>query len=146
MNKRYYDYQQNEAKKYQEYCGVGFTGSVKNPVQCQAFVSGSEQKRNAELKKREKDLNYIKGREAKLTKMSVNYNEYQKRQVANESRNNDNYDPTGSSYSNFEDEISDRFPGYYGPTQSTAYDPSMYNMGGQSASMNMGNTYHLILK
>jgi hypothetical protein len=50
----------------------------------------------------------------------------------------DNYEPYGSSYTSYEDNFSDRFPGYYGPSTTTAYDPSLYNMGGQSNSMMMG--------
>lgn len=139
MNKRWYDYQVDEQTKLQKYCGIGMTGSVKNPVQCQAFQSGAKQRMEAELNKRKKDLLYIQGRNEKLTKMGTNYNEYQKRQIANESRNTE-YEPYGSSYTSYEDNFSDRFPGYYGAQAYTPYDPSIYNMGGQTAAMNMGNT------
>ncbi len=140
MNKRYNEYQQNEQKNYMKYCSAGWTGSVVNPVQCKAFMGGVEQRRNAELKKRDKDLQYIKGRNDKLAKMGNNYNEYQqKRQVANETPVGEGYDPNGASYSSFDDNFSDRFPGYNGPQQSTAYDPSLYNMGGNSGAMAMGS-------
>ncbi|MGZ3789521.1 MAG: hypothetical protein ACXVLQ_13415, partial [Bacteriovorax sp.] len=139
MNKRWYDYQQDEAKKYQKYCSVGWTGSPVNPIQCRAFMGGVEQRRNAELKRREKDLLYVKGRNDKLTRMGTNYNDYQRRQVANETRETEGYEPYGSSYTSYEDNFADQFPGYYGPQQSTAYDPSLYSMGGQAAVSNMGN-------
>ena len=138
MNKRWNDYQTKEQSNYQKYCSVGWTGSVKNPVQCQTFMSGVESRRNAELKKRDKDLKYIKGRNDKLTKMGTNYNDYQKRKVASEV-DGEATEPYGSSYTSYEDNFADKFPGYYGPQTTTAYDPSMYNMGTQPAS-NMGNT------
>lgn len=139
MNKRWYDYQVDEQTKLQKYCGLGMMGSVKNPVQCQAFQAGAKQRMDSELAKRKKDLLYIKGRNDKLTKMGTNYNEYQKRQIANE-RRVDEFEPYGSSYTSYEDNFSDRFPGYYGAQSYTPYDPSMYSMGGQQASMSMGNT------
>ncbi len=138
MNKRWYTYQQNEQKNYQKYCSIGMTGAVTNPVQCQQFLSGVDSRRNAELKKREKDLTYIKGRQDKFDKMNKSYTAYQKTQVDKEMRDQDS-EPYASSYSSFEDNFSDRFPGYYGTQQSTAYNPSMYDMGGMSGSMNMGN-------
>lgn len=143
MNKRWQDYQQTEMKNYQKYCSVGWTGSVVNPVQCQAFMSGMEQRRNAELKKREKDLLYIKGRNDKLTRMGMNYGDYQKRQVSSETKSSELYEPYGSSYTSYEDNFSDRFPGYYGNNPMTAnqqgMNPQMYNLGGQPNSMMMGN-------
>ncbi len=139
MNKRWYEYQQTEQKNYKKYCSIGWTGSVVNPVQCQSFVSGVDQRRSAELKKREKDLLFIKGRNDKLAKMGANYNDYQKRQVANETRETDTFEPYGSSYTSYEDNFADRFPGYYGPTQTTAYNPNIYNMGAPAAANNMGN-------
>lgn len=137
MNKRWYDYQTDEQTKLQKYCGVGMLGSVKNPVQCQAFQAGAKQRMDAQLNKRKKDLLYIQGRNDKLTKMGTNYNEYQKRQIANESRGGDS-EPYGSSYTSYEDNFSDRFPGYYGAQTYTPYDASQFNMGGQTAAMNMG--------
>ncbi len=138
MNKRWNEYQQNEQKNYAKYCSIGMTGGVTNPVQCQAFMSGIEQRRNAELKKRDKDLAFIKGRNDKLSKMGTSYNEYQKRQVANETREAEGYESYGASYTSYEDNFQDRFPGYYGPTQTTAYNPNMYNMGGQNMANSMG--------
>lgn len=139
MNKRWYTYQTDEQTKLQKYCAMGMMGSVKNPVQCQAFQAGAQQRMNAELNRRKKDLQFIQGRNDKLTKMGSNYNEYQKRQIANESRDAD-YEPYGSSYTSYEDNFSDKFPGYYGAQAYTPYDASNYSMGGQGAAMNMGNT------
>jgi len=139
MNKRWNEYQQTEQKNYVKYCSRGMTGGVVNPVQCQAFMSGIEQRRNAELKKREKDLLFIKGRNDKLSKMGTSFNEFQKRQVASETREQEGYEPYGASYTSYEDNFSDRFPGYYGPAQSTAYNPAMYNMGSQPAANGMAN-------
>ena len=139
MNKRWYDFQANEQSKMQKYCATGWTGAPKNPVQCQAFQAGAKGRQDAELAKRKKDLLFIQGRNDKLTKMGSSYNEYQKRQVANESQAADT-EPYGSSYTSYEDNFSDRFPGYYGAETYTAYNPANYNMGGQQAAMNMGNT------
>lgn len=140
MNKRWYDYQTTEQKNYQKYCSVGWTGSVVNPIQCQAWVSGADQRRNTELKKREKDLNYIRGRDSKLAKMGTNYNGYQKRKVAEDTRDSEGgNEPYASSYSSFEDNFADQYPMYNGPQQSTAYNPNMYQMGMGQQAMNMGN-------
>ncbi len=141
MNKRWNDYQQTEMKNYNKYCAAGWTGAPTNPVQCQAFMGGVEQRRNSELKKRDKDLLYIKGRNDKLARMGTNYNEYQRRQVAAETADASMYEPYGSSYSSYEDNFADRFPSYTGPQQTTAYDPSLYYMGGQQGgAFAMGNT------
>lgn len=138
MNSRWANYEKKEYQDYNSYCAVGMLGSVKNPVKCKEFVSGIERRRTNELKKREKDLYYIKGRNEKLEKMGMNYNEYQRKVASREQAESDMYEPYGSSYTSYEDNFSDRFPGYYGPASTTAYDPSMYNMGGQSAAMMMG--------
>lgn len=139
MNKRWYDYQTTEQKNYQKYCSTGWTGSVVNPIQCQAWMQGADQRRNQELKKREKDLLYVKGRNEKLSKMGTNYNNYQRRQVANEMREAEGYEPYGSSYTSFEDNFADQYPTYNGPQQSTAYNPYAYQMGAGQQAMNMGN-------
>ncbi|MDD4974252.1 MAG: hypothetical protein PHY93_07855 [Bacteriovorax sp.] len=139
MNKRWYDYQNDEQAKLQKYCAVGMMGSPKNPVQCQAFQAGAKGRQDAELARRRKDLMFIQGRNDKLNKMGSSYNDYQRRQVANETRGGDN-EPYGASYTSYEDNFSDRFPGYYGAQTYTPYDASNYNMGGQAAAMNMGNT------
>ncbi|MBC7540141.1 MAG: hypothetical protein H7281_15055 [Bacteriovorax sp.] len=138
MNKRWYDYQADEQAKYQKYCSVGMMGSVQNPVQCQAFQAGAKGRQDAELARRKKDLLFIQGRNDKLTKMGSSYNDYQKRQVANDTRSGDS-EPYAASYTSYEDNFSDRFPGYYGAQTYTPYNASNYSMGGQVASMNMGN-------
>ena len=138
MNKRWYDYQVNEQTNMQKYCAAGWTGSPKNPVQCKAFMSGAKARQDAELERRKKDLLFIKGRNDKLTKMGSSYNEYQKRQVAEETSAVDS-EPYGASYTSYEDNFSDRFPGYYGAQAYTPYDASNYSMGGQSVAMGMGN-------
>jgi hypothetical protein len=141
MNKRWYDYQTTEQKNYQKYCSIGMTGSVVNPIQCQAWTSGIEQRRNSELKKRETDLNYIRGRDSKLAKMGTNYNGYQKRKVAEETRDSSGgNEPYASSYSSFEDNFADQYPLYNGPQQNTAFNPNMFQMGIGQQAMNMGNT------
>jgi hypothetical protein len=138
MNKRWYDYQMDEQKKAQKYCAYGMMGSVKNPVQCKAFQAGAQRRQEIELGKRKKDLQFIQGRNDKLTKMGASYNDFQARQVANETSGGD-VEPYGSSYTSYEDNFSDRFPGYYGAQEYTAYDASNYSMGAQQASGNMGN-------
>lgn len=137
MNSRYAAFEKKELSDYNSYCAVGMLGSVKNPVKCQEFVNGREKRMSAELKRREKDLMYIKGRNEKLSKMGTNYNEYQ-RTLASREEAEEDYEPYGSSYTSYEDNFSDRFPGYYGPTTSTAYNAANYNMGGTSAAMGMG--------
>ncbi len=138
MNKRWNNYQVNEQKNLQKYCGMGMTGGVTNPVQCTAFRNGAQQRLNTELKKREKDLLFIKGRNEKLSKMSTSYNEYQKKQVDKETRDAEGYEPYGASYTNYENNFETLFPNYYGAPVSTAYNPALYQMGGQTAAM--GNT------
>lgn len=139
MNKRWYDYQKDEQEKMQKYCAAGWTGSPKNPVQCQAFMAGAKGRQDAELGRRKKDLQFIQGRNDKLTRMGTSYNDYQRRQVANDTRAEDS-EPYAAPYSTYEDKFRDRFPGYYGAQAYTPYDASMYSMGGQTAAMNMGNT------
>lgn len=138
MNSRYAAFEKKEMSDYSSYCSVGMLGGIKNPVKCKEFVNGREKRMNAELKKREKDLMFIKGKNEMLTKMGTSYNEYQRNLASKESDEAEMYDPTGASYTSYEDNFSDRFPGYYGPTSSTAYDASMYNMGGVSGSVGMG--------
>lgn len=97
MNKRWVDFQTNEQKKYQKYCGIGMTGYPSNPVQCQAFSASAKSRLDSELNRRTKDLQYISGRERKLGKMSANYGEYQKREVAADNQQTE-IDLYGSSY------------------------------------------------
>ena len=138
MNTRWAAYEKKEYTDYNNYCTAGMTGSQKNPVKCREWQSGLEKRRNAELKKREKDLLFVKGRNEKLEKMGGSYNEHQRKMASREEAESDMYEPYGSSYTSYEDNFSDRFPGYYGPTTTTAYNGGNYNMGGMSNSMQMG--------
>ena len=142
MNSRWAAYEKKEYTDYNNYCTPGMfwvgSPSAKNPVKCKEWQAGLEKRRTSELKKREKDLLFIKGRNDKLEKMGGNYNEYQRRMASREEAESDMYEPYGSSYTSYEDNFSDRFPGYYGPTTSTAYNGANYNMGGMSNSMQMG--------
>ena len=140
MNSRYAAFQKKEMTDYNNYCSGGMTGGMRNPVKCKQFMSGRDKRMNAELKKREKDLYYIKDKDNKLTKMGMTYNEYQRGLASQEDA--ELFDPTGSSYTSYEDNFSDRFPGYFGPTMSSAYDASMYNMSGNS--VNLGQTPMMI--
>lgn len=135
MNKRWYDYQQSEYKKYNQYCGIGWTGSVKNPIQCQAFTKGIDKRKNAELKRREKDLKYIASRNEKLGKMGTNYNEYQRRRVAQESDSEEE----DESSSDYEATFADTYPEYYATQGASSYDPGQYSMGMQGNMGNMSN-------
>ena len=138
MNTRWANYEKKEYKDWSDSCGVGMLGSVKNPVKCKQWSDGLQRRRSTELKKREKDLLYVKGRNEKLEKMGGSYNEHQRKMASREEAEADMYEPYGSSYSSYEDNFSDRFPGYYGPTTSTAYNGSNFNMGGVNNSMMMG--------
>lgn len=139
MNNRMASFQKKELADYNSYCATGMMGSVKNPVKCKDFMSGMSGRQNAELKRREKDLYYIKGRNEKLTKMGESYNVHQRKVAAEEQSKADSYDPSfsGATFSPYEDTFNERFPMYSGPSSSTAYDPSIYNMGGNSAAMGM---------
>lgn len=136
MNSRYAAFEKKEISDYNSYCSVGMLGSVKNPVKCKEFVAGRDKRMSAELKKREKDLNYIRGRDSKISKMGMNYNEYQRTLASQEQEAEDDYAPYDSDYVSFDTDLTSRF--YAGPQMSTAYDASMYNMGGVSGSVNMG--------
>lgn len=129
MNSRWSAYEKKEYQDYNSYCAYGMTGSVKNPIKCQDFMKGQNQRRNTELKRREKDLYYIKGRNEKLEKMGMNWNEYQRKIASREEREADSYDPYASSYTSYEDNFSDRYPEYTSSQYSTAYNPYMYSMG-----------------
>ncbi|MBC7427907.1 MAG: hypothetical protein H7336_04790 [Bacteriovorax sp.] len=138
MNTRWAAYEKKESTDYANYCGFGMLGSIKNPVKCKEWSEGLNKRRTAELKKREKDLNYIRGKNDKLEKMGTNYNEHQRKLASREEAEADNYEPYGSSYTSYEDNFSERFPGYYGPTTTTSYNAANYNMGGMSNSLQMG--------
>jgi hypothetical protein len=133
MNSRWAAYQKKEQSDYHKYCAVGMLGSVKNPIQCKSFIANVDKRRKLELRKRDKDLNYIKGKNEKLTSMERGYTEYQDRKMASMEDEID-YDP--SSYSSHEDSFSDRYPEYFGAQNDpTAYDGSMYSMNGGQQNM-----------
>lgn len=136
MNSRWAAYEKKEYSDYNSYCATGWTGSVKNPVKCKSFMSGREKRMNAELKKREKDLLYIKGRNDKLERMGTNYNDYQRKMASIEEE--EEYDDYGASYSSYEDNFEERYPSYSGPTTGTGYDANLYGMDGTSAMMGYG--------
>lgn len=138
MNSRWANYEKEEYKNYNNYCAAGMTGSPKNPIKCKEFMSTFERRRTTELKRREKDLTAIGGKDKKLERMGMNYNEYQRKIASREMEEANAYDPFGSSYTSYEDNFADRFPGYYGPTTSTVYDPNMYNMAGGNQAMMLG--------
>lgn len=133
MNTRWNTYQQTEYKNYAQYCSTGMTGAVTNPVQCKTFLAGVEKRRQAELKRRDKDLAYIKTTDTKLSKMGVAYNKYQADQVE-KATNNDDDTPYGSSYSGYETTFDEKYPQYTGPSESTSYDASMYSMAGATGA------------
>lgn len=141
MNSRWAAYEKKEYTDYNNYCAVGMLGSVKNPIKCKEWSEGLQRRRTTELKKREKDLLFVKGRNDKLEKMGGSYNEHQRKMASREESEADMYEPYGSSYTSYEDNFSDRFPGYYGPTTTTAYNGANYNMGGMSNSMQMPQQY-----
>ena len=138
MNTRWSNYVQNEQKSLQKYCGSGMLGSMNNPVQCRSFQAGAKQRMDRELNNRTKDLRYIQGRSDKLNKMTTGYNKYQASKVNEDIANNESDDPYDSPYSTYEDNFSDKYPGYYGNQNPTPYDPALYNLGAQGAAM-MGN-------
>lgn len=140
MNSRYAAFERQEITDYNKYCTAGIMGGMKNPVRCSQFVNGREKRMNLQLRKREKDLVYIKEKNETLARMAVSYNEYQKDLASKEEQESNDFDPTGGTYTGYEDNFSERFPGYFGPTSSTAYNPSLFNLGGVSGSVNMGQS------
>lgn len=132
MNTRWANFQKKEQSDYRKYCAVGMMGSVKNPVQCKSFISNAQRRQSVELRKRESDLRYIKGRNDKLGRMEKGYTEFQERKAAEREAAADEYDSYGSSYSSYEDSFQDRFPEYFGSQDQSGYDSSMFSMmGGQ---------------
>lgn len=129
MNSRWAAFEKKEYDDYISSCSVGLLGSVKNPVRCKSWAEGLEKRRASELKRRDQDLAYIKGRNDKLARLGTNFNEYQKNAANRKAREDESYESYGSSYTNYDDNFEDRFPGYYGPQTSTAYNPALYNLG-----------------
>lgn len=138
MNKRWADFNQNENVKLQKYCSNGMLGSMKNPTQCKSFQMGARQRMEKELNNRTKDLRYIQGRGDKLNKMTSGYNKYQANKSNEEGASNEGDEPYDSPYSTYDDNFSDKYPGYYNGQNITPYDPGLYNLGTQGAGM-MGN-------
>jgi hypothetical protein len=130
MNTRLATFQKKEMEDYNSYCTAGMTGGMRNPTKCREFISGKPKREAAQYKKRETDLRSIAGKERKLSKMTAAYSEYDmKRNAMKEKEEYERYD--SSSISGYEDDFSERFPGFSGSV-STAYDPSMYSMNGMS--------------
>ena len=131
MNTRWQKYQEKEASDYQKYC-TGMMGAS-NPVRCKSFMAGAEQRRASETKKWQKDNQFVTGQTAKLERMGGNYNTYLRATAEQRSREDDNYDPYGSSYSSFEDNFDETHPAYQAPTAASAgYDTWRYSMNGQN--------------
>ena len=62
MNSRYATFERKEMTDYNSYCSAGMLGGMRNPVKCREFVNGRQRRMDRELKRRERDLIYIKGR------------------------------------------------------------------------------------
>lgn len=130
MNTRLATFQKKEMEDYNSYCTAGMTGGMRNPTRCREFISGKQKREAAQYKKRETDLKSIAGKERKLSKMTAAYSEYDmKRNAMKDKEEYERYD--SSSISGYEDDFSERFPGFSGSVN-TAYDPSMYSMNGQA--------------
>jgi hypothetical protein len=130
MNSRWQTYQQSEQENYNKYC-TGIFGAS-NPVKCKSFMSGAEQRRAQEVKKWQKDNQVVMTRNAKLDRMGTNYNAYLKTAAEQRASQDEMYNPYGSSYTSFEDNFGDQYPGYQAPTAaSSGYDAWRYSMGGQ---------------
>lgn len=130
MNTRWQKYQENEQKTYNKHC-TGIFGAS-NPVRCRDFMSGAEQRRASEVKKWQKDNQFVATRNAKLERMGGNYNTYLQTTAEQRSREADNYNPWGSSYTSFEDNFGDQYPAYQAPTDaSSGYQAWRYSMGQQ---------------
>ncbi len=144
-NNRWNEYQKQEQTNYRKYCTGMFGPS--NPIQCQNFMKGVDQRRNQELKRREKDLQYIKGRNDKLNRMSVSYGEYQRKESERSMADQAQYDPWGSSYTSYEDSFYDIYPQYNqysGAQPQPGYEAWRYNMAGAGQQQNplmMANPY-----
>jgi hypothetical protein len=145
MNKRLYDYQVSERDKMQEYCGAGMLGGQKNPVQCKQFQAGAKGRYESEMKKRAKDLKFIREKETRLSKMGARYNEFQykkeKDRESSELAKGANYDPSDmmsspSSISGYEESFAGRYPQFYQEQQYSPYNQSDFSFGNQQVPMN----------
>ena len=142
MEKRRYDFQVKEETNKRKYCAIGFTGSPSNPVQCQAWMSGTNSRLNAELARRKQDLLFIKSRDDKLGKMNVGYSEYERRKVASDTENDEDSAPYGGSYTSYENNFEDSFPQFNEQPGNNQYNPMNFNMG-QQQGMNMGPSQNM---
>jgi len=144
-NTRWNEYQKQEQSNYRKYCTGMFGPS--NPIQCQSFMKGVDQRRNQELKRREKDLTYIKGRNDKLNRMSISYGDYQRKEMERGMADQNQYDPWASSYTSYEDSFYDIYPQYNqysGAPAQPGYEAWRYNMAGGAQQQNplmMANPY-----
>jgi hypothetical protein len=101
-------------------------------------MTGAEQRRAQEVKKWQKDNQVVLTRNAKLDRMGTNYNAYLKTAAEQRAAQSEMYNPYGSSYTSFEDNFADQYPGYQAPTAaSSGYDAWRYSMGGQQPGMMM---------
>ena len=142
LNTGYANFQKKEYTDYNKYCSAGMTGGMRNPAKCNQFMSGRDKRMNLYLKKREKDLYFIKGKNDSLEKMGMSYSVYQ-RDIASQEAEDNNYEPYGSSFSEFEDLYSERFPSY-SPTSLSGYQSSMIDYGNMNGMMNLGQTPMMI--
>jgi hypothetical protein len=134
MNTRWQKYQQDEQSTYNKYC-TGIFGAS-NPTRCSSFMAGAEQRRAGEVKKWQKDNQFVTSRNAKLERMGGNYNAYLQTSAEQRTREADNYNGFASSYSSYEDNFSDAYPMYQAPSAaSSGYEAWKYSMGGQQPGM-----------
>lgn len=136
MNNRWVKYKQQEQTQYQEKCGVGWTGSVKDPLGCQALQQGMKQREEYQLQLRSRDLKTIQAIDTRLGKMAVGYNQYLKQEAQAKIDESFNMGPVGAaSASGADPAFENQFPQYNPPTGGTtpldtwAYNPQNPAMG-----------------
>jgi hypothetical protein len=136
---RYSAFMTKENAAYQSACGTGMLGYQKNASACSTFMTGFQKRREAEIKRLNADAANINAKGTVISKMTSNYNEFTSRKVAEASSNGDSTDDrwgTSTSYSNYEESFSDRFPEYSNSGTSTAN--TNFTFGGTNAAMQMG--------
>ncbi len=131
MSSKWVAFNKKEQEDETKFCSIGWTGAIANPVKCSQHRSGAAKRQARIVKQLEKD-DKVRGRlKTKFGKMDKSLTEYE-RKMAENNKDSDGSEFTGSSYSGYEESFEDRFPGYYGGRVSTAgpmYDPNMYNLG-----------------
>lgn len=139
MNSRYQKMEEGLMKDYQSSCKVGMLGTLQNQAKCQRFLGTVQKKREQELRRREKDLYYIKAKNTTLDKMGMSYNDYQNQMAKRELAGEDGYASYGSSgeYHDYDASYSDLYPLYDGPTGGTAYGGNMFSFGQQDPQQQM---------